>query len=165
MTDGTQVHSQGFADDTLVLAPSWEDALIQHDWVREFFIAHHFRFNSEKSYCISALGVTAGRCLPGIGPLMCLLLAQRLHLHSSQSPGSRFLVVPPRHNFDTLATRSVLTSPRTGQLVWSQARGSQAGFGIRVLSSASTSLISVPPLISSRSSSTPGLSYGLPSLR
>ena len=68
MADGTLIHSQGFADDTLVIASSWDDACVQHEWVREFFIAHHFRFNSDKSYCVSAAGDVDGKFLPGIGP-------------------------------------------------------------------------------------------------
>jgi len=70
---GPTVHSLGYSDDTVTTADSWDGALLQHDWVREFLVAHHLRLNSQKSYCIVGSGVdvsidqpTSSRWLPGI---------------------------------------------------------------------------------------------------
>jgi hypothetical protein len=46
--------SNGYADDTMTFADSWEKQWWQHEWVREFCMAHHFTINAKKSkYIIS----------------------------------------------------------------------------------------------------------------
>ena len=72
---GPTINSLGYSDDTVTVANSWESACIQHEWVREFLVAHHMRLNPLKSYCIigSGTGTSAGlepdpslKWLPGI---------------------------------------------------------------------------------------------------
>ena len=64
----TPVYSSGYADDTLVLASSWQEAQIQHLWLLDFFVAHHLRLNAKKSHvCIGSNSeISAGL----IGPLL-----------------------------------------------------------------------------------------------
>jgi len=50
------VHSPGYADDTGTLTSGWEKTQLQHMWLLDFFVAHHFRLNSSKSYCVIASG-------------------------------------------------------------------------------------------------------------
>ena len=47
MANGTTVASLGYADDTALTSETFLGTLVQ----REFFVAHHLRFNSDKSYC------------------------------------------------------------------------------------------------------------------
>jgi ribonuclease HI len=56
MQNGSTVSSLGYADDTALTSSTLTGAALQHEWVREFFVAHHLRFNSSKSYCIVASG-------------------------------------------------------------------------------------------------------------
>ena len=46
------INSVGYADDTIVAAPTWEDAKKQHLWVLEFFAAHHLRLNASKTIVV-----------------------------------------------------------------------------------------------------------------
>ena len=76
---GPTLASLGYADDTILASLSMTGARLQHDWVREFFVAHHLKFNSDKSYCTVASGrIAVGdvewhpplsiQSLPGIRP-------------------------------------------------------------------------------------------------
>ena len=143
MSGGTPVASLGYADDTVILSSTWEGAVIQHDWVREFFVAHHLRLNPSKSYCIIASGEGVGppaaapdggcRHLPGIpehqahDPSMAALptlMAAVPHVAATPRPVSvEIQALPPRMvassaglpapRSATLVSPSELTSPRT----------------------------------------------------
>ena len=54
--NGPTIHSAGYSDDTATTADSWAAAEEKHDWVREFFVAHHLRFNAGKTYCVVGTG-------------------------------------------------------------------------------------------------------------
>ena len=71
MDHGATVHSLGYSDDTAAVSATWAGAREKHEWVREFFVAHHLRFDGPKSHCIIgsgdvALRTSRDRVLPGI---------------------------------------------------------------------------------------------------
>ena len=59
MAHGHTVRSLGYSDDTATVAGSWAEAQVQHQWVREFFAAHHLRLNSKKTHCVIGSGFHA----------------------------------------------------------------------------------------------------------
>ena len=66
----TRVVSTGYSDDTMIFASSWEGMCRQHAWVVDFFVAHHWQLNGDKSVLVSAKapgdGIVEGRTLPDI---------------------------------------------------------------------------------------------------
>jgi hypothetical protein len=46
---GVRVHSAGYADDTMAVSESWRGMQRKHEWVRDFFVAHHWRLNCTKT--------------------------------------------------------------------------------------------------------------------
>ena len=62
--DQVEIFSAGYADDTAAVAPSWNDAVRQHMWLLDFFVAHHLRLNPEKSYCIVGSGTLVSSADP-----------------------------------------------------------------------------------------------------
>lgn len=62
-----EIFSAGYADDTATLTGKWSDTEQQHMWLLDFFVAHHLRLNSLKTYCVVGSGRMVGeRFLPDI---------------------------------------------------------------------------------------------------
>ena len=118
MRHGLEVHSHGYSDDTATTSASWTGALQKHDWVREFFVAHHLRFNASKTYCIVGSGTLITdkanlpftpdmRCLPGIAPC-------RVHDPAHNEPAPLALLDSlPKWDTSQFTNNDVLTRPPT----------------------------------------------------
>jgi hypothetical protein len=63
--ESAEVHSVGYSDDTCMVSSTWAGAVAKHEWVREFFVAHHLRLNATKSVCV------VGSCLDVSAPKTC----------------------------------------------------------------------------------------------
>ena len=122
MRGGTIISSIGFADDTVALASSWEDAQQQHLWVLEFFAAHRLRLNASKTVVVvDGVGPHAmhasytgpksapdpyGLFLPDVDPNLLLCADQRRASGAPQGPtpptplqNTEIITYPPSYAF------------------------------------------------------------------
>jgi hypothetical protein len=66
---GSKIDSSGYADDTITISDTWGGIVRKHDWLRDFFVAHHWDISPPKAHLViseGGMGKPRERSLPPI---------------------------------------------------------------------------------------------------